>query len=415
LLNTVVAQAFDQNITLQQAMLRVTEARALGHQTLAGVLPTLSAQGSINSTESLDGPGVISGLGTFESKQVTSTYGPTATWEVPFIGQIQAAAVGYKGTIRAATAAARGARVTLAGDAVQAYVDLRIAQSRAQLLDQAATALESIRAANQKQVDAGILATGEFARTQSVAASARARAETAQAVVRRSLDRLAVLRGMAPGVDPLEGELAKFAPAPMFKAGAPMSTPANLLRARPDVAQAEAEVLQAAAQVGAARNDLLPQLTLGGQLNVNDSLKGVSFSGNGTQAILNAGISMPLFDWGSRFAKVKVQKSRFKSSLLGYRDTVNNAVADAQGALSAFSRNQRAVVLARESEAAAIRRDSAAAALYKVGISSLNDRLDSQNDLINARLERAAAEADAAASAIAVYRAFGGAAQPPAK
>ncbi|MET0545905.1 MAG: TolC family protein [Caulobacterales bacterium] len=413
LLNKVVDESFAQNITLQQAVLRVREARALGRQTIAGVLPTLDAVGSVTSTEALDGPGLVNSTGGFDDRQTTAVYGPSAIWEVPLFGRIQAAGVGYKGTILAATAAARGTRATLAADAAQAYVDLRAAQSRAQLLDQSATALESIRAANQKQVDAGILSTGDFARTQSLAANARARAETAQAVLRRALDRVAVLRGIAPGTDALEAELAKTAPVPNFTAGAPRSTPANLLRARPDIAQAEAAALQQAALVGVARNDLLPQLTLGGQINIYDTVSGQPFSGGGTQGVLNAAVSMPLWDWGSRLANVTVQKSRFKSAMLGYRDTVNNAVAEAQGALATFARTQRAADLARESEAAAFRRDNAQAALYRVGISSLNDRLDATNDLITARLDRTAAEADAAAAAIAVYRAFGGAAQPP--
>lgn len=413
LLNRVVDEAFAENISLKQAVLRVREARALGRQTIAGVLPTLDAKGSASSTEALRGSELASAAGTLEGKQAYYSFGPSASWEVPLFGQIQTAAVGYRGTIRAATAAARGARASLAAEAAQAYVDLRTAQARADLLEQSATALEAIRAANQKQVDAGILAKGDFARTQSLAANARARAEVAKASVRIALDRIAVLRGMAPSTDPLEAELAKPAPSPSFKAGAPRSTPANLLRARPDIAQAEAQALQASAQVGAARNALLPQLTLGGQINVLDNIKGAALPGDQTQAALSASVSMPLFDWGSRLANVTVQKSRFDVALLTYRDTVNKAVAEAQGALSTFARAQDAAVLSHESESAAIERDNAQAALYRVGISSLNDRLDATNDLITARLDRASADADAAAAAISVYRAFGGAATPP--
>lgn len=409
LMNQVVDEAFAQNITLKQAVLRVREARALGRQTIAGVLPTLDAKGSASSTEALRGQELFSSERGLEPKQAYYSFGPSASWEVPLFGQIQTAAVGYRGTIRAATAAARGARAALAAEAAQAYVDLRTAQARADLLDQSARALEAIRAANQKQVDAGILAKGDFARTVSLASNARARAEVAKAAVRTSLDRLAVLRGMAPSTDPLEAELAKPAPAPIFKSGAPRSTPANLLRARPDIAQAEGEALQASAQVGAARNALLPQLNIGGQINVLDNITGSALPGDQTQAALSATVSLPLFDWGSRLANVSVQKSRFESSMLAYRDTVNKAVAEAQGALTTFARTQDAAILSREAEAAAIDRDNAQAALYRVGISSLNDRLDATNDLITARLDRATADADAAASAIAVYRAFGGA------
>ena len=413
LMNQVVDEAFAQNITLKQAVLRVREARGLGRQTLSGVLPTLDAKGSASSTEALRGQDLFSSERGLEPRQAYYSFGPSASWEVPLFGQIQSAALGYRGTIRAATAAARGARASLAAEAAQAYVDLRAAQARADLLEQSARALEAIRAANQKQVDAGILAKGDFARTISLSANARARAEVAKAVVRTSLDRLAVLRGMAPSTDPLEAELAKPAPAPIFKAGAPRSTPANLLRARADIAQAEGEALQASAQVGAARNALLPQLNLGGQINVLDNIKGAPLPGDQTQAALSASISMPLFDWGSRLANVSVQKSRFEVSLLSYRDTVNRAVAEAQGALSTFARTQDAALLSHEAEAAAIERDNAQAALYRVGISSLNDRLDATNDLISARLDRASADADAAAAAISVYRAFGGAAAFP--
>ena len=106
-----------------------------------------------------------------------------------------------------------------------------------------------------------------------------------------------------------------------------------MLRLRPDVARAEAQTLVAAASLGAARADLLPRLNLTGSINVTDALIGNPAGAGTTLASATPFISIPLFDWGRRFAVSRQRDAQFDQSLIQYRQTVTQAVAEASNAL----------------------------------------------------------------------------------
>ena len=122
---------------------------------------------------------------------------------------------------------------------------------------------------------------------------------------RRAENVLSVLRGRAPGTESAETQAilsAANAPVPYLDLAPAPAAPADLLRLRPDVARAEAQTLLSAAQLGAARADLLPRLNLTGAINVTDALIGNPSGAGVTLATGTPVISMPLFDWGQRFA-----------------------------------------------------------------------------------------------------------------
>jgi outer membrane protein TolC len=119
-------------------------------------------------------------------------------------------------------------------------------------------------------------------------------------------------------------------------------------------------------------------------------------------------ISMPLFDWGQRFAISRQRDAQFDQSLIGYRQTVTQAVAEASNALVALEQGRLRLNSARLAEEAAEITARGSRAAYGAGIQSLADRLRSEQQLIDANLTRTDAEAQSARAAIATYRAFGG-------
>jgi outer membrane protein TolC len=177
---------------------------------------------------------------------------------------------------------------------------------------------------------------------------------------------------------------------------------------RPDVARAEAQTLVAAASLGAARADLLPRLNLTGAINVNSSVIGNPAAAGTTIAAATPFISIPLFDWGRRFAVSRQRDAQFDQSLIQYRQTVTQAVAEASNALVALDQGRLRLVSARAAEDAAGVTARGSRAAYDAGIQSLADRLRAEQQLIDSELTRIDAEAQAARAAIATYRAFGG-------
>jgi NodT family efflux transporter outer membrane factor (OMF) lipoprotein len=411
LLDRLVAEALAGGGSVRLAALRVREARALSRSTLAAYLPQLDGFARGDYAQSLDGPDLPnSDLSRFESEQMIGSYGPQVSWEVPLFGRLQAAAAGARANRRAALADFRGAQVALAADVAQAYVDLRAAQQSKAALEEAVRYSDQLAEIVAVSANAGFAAPSEAADARRQAESNRARLPALSIEALRAERVLAVLRGHAPGADATDVATALRADArvPSMSIAAAPALPADLVRLRPDVAQAEALAILRAADVGVARSNLLPQLNLGGSISVTDNLIGGAVGERAATFSLSPLITIPLLDWGQRLAQVDASDARFEQSLVQYRETVNGAVNEAANALTALDQGARRLRAARAAEEAADASTRGSQAAHQVGIRSLADHLLTVQQLIDARLTRIDAEAQQARAAIAVYRAFGG-------
>lgn len=410
-LDSLVAEALTSGPTVQIALLRVREARALSHSTVVQYLPELSATGQGQYTRAIEGASLPTAAGGIEREQMTGSYGPAVSWEIPLFSRIEASIVGARANNASALADVRAAQVALAADVAQAYVDLRAAQaSRVALQRAVETSDELVRILNISY-EAGFASEADAADARRLAESTRARLPGLVIETRRAENVLAVLRGIAPGTEAaavMSALNVADAPIPHMEMHSAPAAPADLVRLRPDVARAEAQTLLAAASVANARTDLLPRLNLTGSISVTDALIGDPV---GVGATIGSGtpfISIPLFDWGARLARVRQTDAQFDQSLIQYRQTVTQAVAEASNALVALDQGRLRLNSSRIAETAAETTARGSRAAFEAGIQSLADRLRSEQQLIDASLTRIDAEAQSARAAIATYRAFGG-------
>jgi outer membrane protein, multidrug efflux system len=404
-LDQLVAEALGDGPSVKLAASRVEEARALSRSTIARYLPELNVVGQGNYARTIDGPGRGPA-----SEQATGSYGAEVSWEIPLFARIEAASVAARANTRSAIADLRGARVALAADVAQAYVDLRAARESYAALSDSVAVADQLAGILETGARAGFTSESDAADARRLAESARARLPVLVIEARRAENVLAVLRGIAPGTESeaLLASLESDAPVPSLPLTEAPAAPADLLRLRPDVAAAEAQALVAAAGVADARADLLPQLNLIGAVTVSDNLIGTTLPGAVTQSTATPLITIPLFDWGSRFAQVRASHARFDQALIAYRQTVTQAVAEASNALTALDQGRLRLAAARAAETAAETTARGGRLAYEAGIKSLADRLLTEQQLIDARLARIDAEAAEAGAAIATYRAFGG-------
>ncbi len=405
-LDQLVAEALTSGPSVQIAALRVREARAASRTVIAQYLPELTASASGNYRQALEGGSLEGGA----NELMSGSYGPQVSWEIPLYARIDSARAGSRANTASAIADARGAQVTLAADVAQAYVDLRAAQNSRAALVELIAAADELAGILATGVQAGFTSEADAADARRLAESTRARLPGSVIEQRRAENVLATLRGFAPGTEPEEmrAALAAAGETPSLELAAAPATPADLLRLRPDVARAEAQTLVAAADLGNARADLLPRLNLTGAITVTDNLVGQALAGDTTLLTATPLISLPLFDWGSRWAQVRVRDARFEQSLIQYRQTVTQAVAEASNALVSLDQGAKRLASARGAEDAAAVTARGSRAAYGAGIQSLSDRLRAEQQLIDARLTRISAEAAQASAAISVYRAFGG-------
>jgi NodT family efflux transporter outer membrane factor (OMF) lipoprotein len=404
-LDTLIDEALAEGPSVQLAISRVREARALSQSTIAQYLPQLIATGSGQYTNIQRGaaPG-------FERENMSGAYGVQVSWELPLFG-IGPASRGAEANTQSALADLRGAQVALAADVAEAYVDLRTAQASYAALTRSVQAADELARILEISSNAGITSEADAADARRLAESTRARLPGLVIETRRAENVLAVLRGRAPGTENPNTQAvlaAADAPIPHLELTAAPAAPADLLRLRPDVARAEAQTILAASAVGVARADMLPHLNLLGTLTSTEALLG-NPSGAGTTVIAATPfISLPLFDWGQRLGVARQRSAQFDQSLIQYRQTVTEAVAEASNALVALDQGRLRLNSARIAETSAATTLRGSRAAYEAGIQSLADRLRAEQQLIDASLVRIDAEAQSARAAISTYRAFGG-------
>jgi NodT family efflux transporter outer membrane factor (OMF) lipoprotein len=403
-LNRLVDEALAEGPSVQLAVSRVREARALSHATVAQYLPELTATARGEYTRVLEGP--ILG----EREQAAGVYGVQASWELPLFA-IGPASAGARANAQSARADLRGAQVALAADVAQAYVDLRSAQASYVALSRSVETSDELARILSISYNAGFASEADAADARRLAEVTRTRLPGLVIEIRRAENVLAVLRGRAPGTEPSETQAVlntRDAPIPHLELTAAPAAPADLLRLRPDVARAEAQTIVAAAALGVARADMLPRLNFTGSINVTDSILGNPVGAGTTVFPATPFISIPLFDWGRRLAVARQRDAQFDQSLIQYQQTVTQAVAEASNALVSLDQGRLRLGSARIAEDAAATTARGSRAAFDAGIQSLADRLRAEQQLIDASLTRIDAEAQSARAAIATYRAFGG-------
>lgn len=404
-LNGLVDQALADGPSVQLAVSRVREARALSYSTITQFLPQLNATGTGQYSRIVEG--APAGV---EVEQATSSYGAQVSWELPLFA-IGATAQGARANTQSALADLRGAQVSLVADVAQAYVDLRAAQASHAAVTRSVESADELARILDTSYRAGIASEADAANALRLAESTRTRLPGLVIEQRRAENVLAVLRGRAPGTEDDATRTALAAVSenvPHLELTSAPAAPADLLRLRPDVARAEAQTLLAAAQLGAARADLLPRINLTGAILSTDAVIGNPADAGLTLVTGSPVISMPLFDWGRRFAVSRQRDAQFDQSLISYRQTVLQAVAEASNALVALEQGRQRLNSAERAETAAETTARGSRASYEAGIQSLQDRLQIEQQLIEANLARISAEQAQASAAIATYRAFGG-------
>ena len=332
-LDALVQRALDQNLTLAQAAARVRQARLLRDHSGSAYLPSLA--GSAGHAASADAR-----TGYFQ-------YGLETAWELDLFGRGEPERPIANADTGSAEAEAQGVRAGLVADVARNWAEL-CANREAIALQERVLALQGQRLKLLSQLHSLGLSSGSdlaqarTSRAQDEVALSSQRLEMAQAG-----QRLALLLGeTAPEAAWFEGN------GDMPRLGDDFTLdvlPVDLLRTRPDIALAEMDVLRAAGQLGLARAQLYPRLSLGAGYLLSTKVIGASLVSGSTHGSGFAGpvIDLPLFDWGRRQAQVQAQGQALDAAVLGYRQAVLTAVTETENALAALGHAGQTIRLMR--------------------------------------------------------------------
>lgn len=406
LLARLIARAESGSPTLAQAAARRRQAEANATQARAALLPQLTASAQAQRGRNLNN---VPGMSTQGSAQFN------ASWEIDLFGGQRAAAAAEKLQAQASNSDWHAARVSLAADVAQAYVQLRLAQAREESVELDTRFAEQIANWAREQQKAGLMSASDAALLNTERAAAAASRSLWRAEAQIALQTLALLCGeqaqalaheLAPPAVASEGfELRRVQPrTPAFDVSA---LPAQLLAQRPDVAAAHQRWLAAIQQQHSVEAQRWPQLSLGALAGESRLRVGGASSSSSMWAI-GPSLSLPLFDGGQRKARAEGAQAAADEAAATLQQQWQTAVAEVEEALqrvAAGAEREREVdAVKREWEGIARRSFSQAQAGLQSGVqrnTTFRNALAAYDAVLSVRAEHALAW-------IRLYRSLGG-------
>jgi len=256
-----------------------------------------------------------------------------------------------------------------------------------------------------KQVQLGALAKSAALQQQTLVAQSQAQVPALEKALAQTRHQLAVLAGRLPG----DAGLPTFdIDSLTLPRELPVSVPAALVRQRPDVRSAEAQLHQASAQIGVATAALYPQITLSAGVDRQSFKIDKLFDTGTTGWNLAAGLVQPIFNGGSLQAKKRASVAAYDAAQAQYQSTVLNAFLNVANALRAIDTDADAVIANADAERLANEALGLVERQYQLGAVSYLASLDAQRTYLSTRVALVQARAARFTDTAALFQALGG-------
>ena len=399
-LQALIRTALEQNYDLRVAAQRILQARA--QVTVAGSLPYPTVGGAL-SAPYVGYSGSDLPPGTADNSFLPQI-GLSAAWEIDFWGKFKRNSESAWADLLAAEDARYAVMATLVSDLGQAYLALRALDLTLDISRRTVDSRTQSVDLVQARLDGGVAGVLDLRQAETLYYSATKTIPEFQRQIEETENRINVLLGRNPGPIPRGRPLEQQVAAPALPSGLPL----DLLTRRPDIRQAEQRLISANAQIGVAKADLYPRVTISGFGGGGSAtIDGTNF---GPYWILNAlpEITVPIFNMGRLQANVDFNEAEANAAALRYQQTLRQALREVSDALVAirkrqeFRQQQELLVkaLSDASEVAKLR--------YEGGVSSYLEVLDTERQYFDAEIALVEAKRDESLSVIQLYRALGG-------
>jgi NodT family efflux transporter outer membrane factor (OMF) lipoprotein len=403
-LTGLIERAAQGSLDIHQAVARVDEARARRGIARGEWFPSLDNSSTYQryriSEELLEvlPPGTRSG-------NFWST-GLDASWEIDFFGRIRRSVESATAGLQASVEDYRDVLVSVSAEVGTTYVEVRTLQERIRLAE---LNVRNQRSTLQLVIDrnrAGLVGDLDVRQAEQNLARTESFIPTFRSDLAAAIHRLGVLLGDPPST--LFAELGPQTAIPKPPDEVVVGVPANLLRQRPDVRQAERALAAQTAQIGVAKADLYPRFTLVGTFALQASDFAKWFTGDAFSYGFGPAVRWNLFDGGRVRANVQAEEALTEQALIGYEQTVLVALEEVENAMVAFvQENERRDALQR-SVAASVAATGLVRTLYRTGLTDFQNVLDTERTQFQEQDTLAQSEGFVTQNLIDVYRALGG-------
>ncbi len=397
-LQGLIRTAIKNNYDIRIAATRVLEARAQLGITRADQYPSLNGGGNITSIQSPR-------IGPIPSYEITQgEIGPSAAWNLDFWGKYRRATESARATLLANEWAQKEVMATLVAQVASSYFQLRQLDLQLEISKSTLASRQDSLQLTQTLEQHGINSLLDVRQSEQLVYTAATEVPDFERQVAQQENAISILLGKNPGDVPRGLRLTEQAHAPEVPAGLPSA----LLERRPDVREAEENLIAANAQIGVARAAYFPQISLTASAGYESPALTNLFTGPAGLWNMAASFTQPIFEGGRLKNNVRFAQAQREQMVLTYQQTIQGAFRDVDNALIAYRKDRE--FRTQQEHLVESARDAAnlSQVRFKAGTTDYLEVLTNETNAFSAELSLAQAQGNELLALVQLYQALGG-------
>lgn len=401
-LDQLIAEALANNKSVKIAAANVEQAAAILVQTRSALFPQVNYQATAGRSRQSQSTAIPIPGGVSNPANAFQLLGG-ASWEIDLWGRVRRLSEAAQANLLATDEARRGVILTLVAQVAVSYIQLRGLDEQLEIAERTLKTYGDSLDLFKLKFQYGQVSQLVVAQSQSQYETAAAKIPQIRTQIEATENALSVLLGRNPGPIARGKSILEVTLPPV-----PAGVPSQLLERRPDLLQAEQQLVAANAQIGAARALYFPSISLTGAAGVASAPLHELFTGPAKTWNFAGLVTGPIFTGGAISGQVAQAKAANQAALISYQLAIQNAFADVEDALS--SRQQLGEQLAAQERLVKSLQEytELATELFDGGYESYTTVLQAEQQLFPEELNLAATRAQLFGSLANIYVAMGG-------
>jgi len=396
-LQELIRTAINQNYDLQIATERINAGRAQVAVTRSALFPQVQGNGDFSGGKEHN----------FQTKSNFLTLTADAAFQLDFFGKLRRATEAARAELLATEDARQTVILTLVSDVASDYFALLQLDLQLQIThDTVSTQIDSVKL-TRLRLERGVATKLDVLQAQQVLDTANAQIPDLERQIAQEENAISILLGNYPQAVPRGSPLVEQHLPPEV----PPGLPSSLIERRPDIREAEQNLVAANAEIGVAKAQFFPQISLtgsgGGAFGRSNAFSGLMSSQLGIWSY-GAQVSQPIFTGGALRGNLRLAESQHQQLLIAYRQSIQRAFGDVSDSLIGYQKFHE--VRVRQQDTVADLQESVRLSTmrYQGGTTTYLEVLDGQRSLFAAELTLAQARGNEYQSLVQLYRALGG-------
>lgn len=402
-LDSLIAAGVENNYNVIMAAHRIRIASQAINSARAAYFPTLSLSAGWQKSRS------SGGLGHELTDASVADYfslGINMSWEIDVFGKITEKVKSSKRAYDATRAEYAAVMTALCANIAKSYITLRMYQAEYAVAMEHINSQTKILKITEARHEAGLASMLDVTQAKTVYYSTQASVPGLESAIHSTINSIAILTGVYP--DSIYSQLEAARSLPDYRQIISIGVPAQLLRRRPDIVEAEFQLAQYAAELGIAKKDFLPTLSLDGAIGTSAHKASDLFKNQIFTYTIAPTLSWTIFDGFARRANVISAREQMEVGIDNYNLTVMTAFEEVDNAIASYAASLKNIAVLEDVIENSNKSLELSLDLYKRGLNSFTDVVNAQMNCLTYENSIIESKGKALSSLVTLYEALGG-------